>query len=233
MRNISSIICCGCGNCVQGCPIKCIQMVQDLSGFWKARCDGSKCINCGKCIELCPMIALQSDKKKPIAMFAAAAKDKVSYQSGSSGSVFPQLAKFVLSKQKGYVWGCGYNESLLPVHKETHSLEQLDDLCRSKYVQSYIGDANKGVQSRLQEGNRVLFAGTPCQVSGLRKFLGKDYQGLYLVDLVCHGVPSAEMFRNNIKYIERSRRKKLSRYEFRLKSSNVNSRHYTYTYIYD
>ena len=46
------------------------------------------------------------------------------------------------------------------------------------------------VKALLAEGRKVLFSGTPCQVAGLRSYLGRDDDNLLLVDLVCHGVPS-------------------------------------------
>ena len=40
----------------------------------------------------------------------------------------------------------------------------------------------------------VLFCGTPCQNSGLRCYLGKEYDNLFLVDVICHGVPSPSIW---------------------------------------
>ena len=42
----------------------------------------------------------------------------------------------------------------------------------------------------LESGRKVLFSGTPCQISGLVRFLGKSYDGLFTVDIACHGVAS-------------------------------------------
>ena len=61
-------------------------------------------------------------------------------------------------------------------------------------MQSDAGACFADVKADLREGRRVLFCGTPCQVAGLRGFLGGDYENLTTVDLVCHGVPSGRMF---------------------------------------
>ena len=60
----------------------------------------------------------------------------------------------------------------------------------SKYIQSKMGDTYKKVQEDLNAKREVLFSGTSCQVAGLKHFLGKDYDNLICIDIVCHGVPS-------------------------------------------
>lgn len=59
----------------------------------------------------------------------------------------------------------------------------------SKYVQSYVGINYKYVKEFLDAGKLVLFTGTPCQIAGLKTFFGKDYDNLYCIDIICHGVP--------------------------------------------
>lgn len=39
-----------------------------------------------------------------------------------------------------------------------------------------------------------MFTGCPCQVAGLRNFLGREYDNLVLIDIFCGGAPSAEIF---------------------------------------
>lgn len=64
----------------------------------------------------------------------------------------------------------------------------------SKYVQSYMGTVYRTVEQRLRDNRYVLFSGTPCQVAGLKAFLGKTYDRLLTVDIICHGVPSSAIF---------------------------------------
>lgn len=65
----------------------------------------------------------------------------------------------------------------------------------SKYVQSRIGSTYQQAKDFLEAGRLVLFSGTPCQIRGLKLFLAKEYENLLTVDLVCHGVPSPEIWR--------------------------------------
>ncbi|WP_197027632.1 Coenzyme F420 hydrogenase/dehydrogenase, beta subunit C-terminal domain, partial [Prevotella sp. 10(H)] len=61
----------------------------------------------------------------------------------------------------------------------------------------------------------VLFVGTPCQIGGLRKYLRKDYERLYTIDLVCHGVPSPLVFDKYKKWLEDTYKSKITEYNFR------------------
>jgi len=65
----------------------------------------------------------------------------------------------------------------------------------SKYVQSELGDSYKRAESYLSQGRQVLFSGTPCQIAGLLSYLGKDYENLLTMEVVCHGVPSPKFWR--------------------------------------
>ena len=71
----------------------------------------------------------------------------------------------------------------------------------SKYVQSDIDYIYRDVKKDLNVGKDVLFIGTPCQIAGLKAFLRKDYEQLYLVNLVCHGVPSQKLLREDVEYL--------------------------------
>lgn len=58
-------------------------------------------------------------------------------------------------------------------HKICNNVESLDELRRSKYVQSRIGTVLQDTKKYLDKGINVLFVGTPCQVEGLLSYLGK------------------------------------------------------------
>lgn len=58
-------------------------------------------------------------------------------------------------------------------HKICNNVESLDELRRSKYVQSRIGTVLQDTKKYLDKGINVLFVGTPCQVDGLLSYLGK------------------------------------------------------------
>ena len=233
--NISNINnCCGCGACRQICPKNCIIKVNDNEGFIKMQITTNECINCGLCIKVCPMSGrgqfLKNAYEKKV--YAAVAKDEMIYQSSSSGGAFSIFADFVFSKN-GIVFGCGYDKKLCVRHLAIKNREELDRIRRSKYVQSDTGDTYLEVKKYLEKGKYVLYSGTPCQIAGLRGYLGKDYENLLLIDIICHGVPSPQMFGSNLEYIAKKKRKKLINYEFRLKETKGKSNTFFVAYIYD
>lgn len=73
----------------------------------------------------------------------------------------------------------------------------------------------------------MIFCGTPCQVSGLRTFLRKDYLNLLTIDLICHGVGSPTVFEACTKVISKQSGKKLKAYSFRAKRKVHESDHLT------
>lgn len=68
-------------------------------------------------------------------------------------------------------------------------------------MQSNIGDVYSQIKKILEDGQFVLFSGCPCQVAGLNAFLGKSYEKLLTVDLICHGVPSPKVFQKFLKEV--------------------------------
>lgn len=78
-------------------------------------------------------------------------------------------------------------------HVLVESEDELDSIMRSKYVQSYVSrTVYEGVRSALLDDKQVLFAGTACQVAGMKSYLGKlaNASNFLAVDVICHGVPS-------------------------------------------
>ena len=103
----------------------------------------------------------------------------------------------------GTVYGVGFDTVYMAKHKRVTNREQLKDLFGSKYVQSYVGDAFSRAKSDLENAVPVLFSGSPCQIAGLKKYLGKPYENLMTCDIVCHGVPSPEVYRNYLQWMEK------------------------------
>jgi coenzyme F420-reducing hydrogenase beta subunit len=115
---------------------------------------------------------------------------------------------------------------LYPVHICIRDVSELGKLQGSKYVQSDLGSCFYRVRECLREKIPVLFAGTPCQVDALKHFLNPDERlQLYTMDLVCHGVPSAELFRAYLKHMK----KDVTSFWFRSKSEGWGLRG-SYTY---
>ena len=208
--------CTGCSACFNACKFNCIEMIENEEGFLYPKVDLGKCKECKMCIKSCPLL-----KEKNILnnqeIIAAYSKDDENRKNSSSGGCFGEFAKMILN-QKGIVFGVGYDENFNVVHKCVTNIEELQELKGSKYVQSKISDSYKTVQKYLIENKKVLFSGTPCQIAGLKSFLGKNYENLYTIDIVCHGVPSQKLFN---KYLE-TYEKAIKNLKFRDKTNGWN-----------
>ena len=208
--------CCGCGACVNICPVQAITMVEDTCGFLYPQIDESKCIRCGKCKRACAFQSA-SVENVPLDTYAAVARDRELVRRSASGGVFAALAKKVLA-QNGAVFGAAFRPDWSVAHRAVFDEEDLWMLQGSKYTQSDIGDTYAQVKKLLIEGKTVLFSGTPCQIHGLYGYLGKKYDYLYTVDVVCHGVPNHRMLRDYIHGIEQKHGQKITAFTFRDKS---------------
>ncbi|MBE6965537.1 MAG: 4Fe-4S dicluster domain-containing protein [Ruminococcaceae bacterium] len=209
--------CCGCEACYNACPENCIRMEFDEEGFKFPQVDSDKCINCKKCINVCPIINKKAIVNEIKEGYAAINKyDNIRLQS-SSGGVFSALATHML-EDGGVVVGCAMTEDC---KKAQHIVvEDPDDLIKlygSKYIQSEINKIYLDVKLRLERNQKVLFSGTPCQVEGLKSFLGKRYDNLICIDLICHGVPSPLLWKSNAEHIEKKKHLKLTAVNFRCK----------------
>ena len=210
--------CCGCSVCANVCPKGCISLASDFEGFLYPEIDNSKCINCGLCRKKCPVLQSNgSDENRIPEAYAVKAKDLELRLSSSSGGAFSLLANYIL-KKGGVVCGAAMTSDCKSV--EHIIIDKQDDLYKlrgSKYVQSNIGSVYKDLLPIIKSGQEVLFSGTPCQIDGLRKFLGKDYDNLLLVEVICHGVPSPEILKNYVNWQERKSGAQIVKIDFRHK----------------
>lgn len=208
-------VCSGCRACQQACPCNAIQMRADDEGFLYPHIIEEKCVKCGKCENICPVHSPVS-KSSIDEIYAVQSKDAESLSNSSSGGVFAVLAD-VFIKNQGVVFGCVLENNSATIISTTKQ-EKINQMQGSKYVSSDTGNTYQEAKQLLDSGVSVFYTGTPCQIAGLRAFLGKDYENLITMDFLCHGVPSAEIFKENIKYIEQKYKGELSEYKFRDKS---------------
>ena len=73
------------------------------------------------------------------------------------------------------------------------------------------------MKALLKKGKQVLFCGTPCQIGGIKAYLGKDYPNLYTVDFICHGVPSPMVWETYKTFREKQARSNVDGVSFRSK----------------
>lgn len=195
--------CCGCNACVQRCPKQCISMKEDGQGFLYPFVDTASCIDCGLCEKVCPILN-PFDTKEPLQVLAAKNKNEDQRLKSSSGGTFILLAEHII-KQGGVVFGARFDTNWEVEHCYAETIEELEPLMRSKYVQSKIGNTYKEAEQFLKDGRLVMFVGTSCQIAGLKRFLRKEYDNLLAVDFICHGVPSPGIWRKYLEEIKSSR----------------------------
>lgn len=188
--------CTGCNACAEVCPKRCISMQKDSAGFFYPILNQSNCISCGLCSKVCPID--NTTLLPPLKAFAARNVDAESHLKSSSGGIAYVLSLYVI-RRGGVVYGCAFEGEEVR-HIRVDSLVEAKSLQGSKYVQSNINGIYESIKHDLALGKEVLFIGTPCQCAGLKNFIAKDSPNLYIVDLVCHGVPSQKML---YEYIDR------------------------------
>lgn len=213
---VNSKLCCGCGACANICNKHAIVLSPDERGFYVPQIDSKKCIECGLCKKVCP-IGRKDELEDPVfvpEVYAAYSKDDSIKRQSTSGGVFSVLAIHTLNKN-GIVYGAAFDENLTVRHIGIRTQSDLWKLRGSKYVQSFVSDnIFVEIKNELHRGTPVLFTGTPCQVAGLKIFLGRKYDNLLTIDLICHGVPSPSVFKEYLKDLE-CEYGKISSYKFR------------------
>lgn len=201
IKSVEHNLCTGCGACSLKCPHKCIKMTNDKEGFLVPEVDENLCSNCGTCLKVCLTSSANALFNNCEQHYACSyAKDNEMLSKSSSGGVFGILARFFL--KNGTVYGCKYNENMEAVHVRACDKQEIIEMYGSKYVQSKAFICFPDVKDDLLAGKNVLFSGTACQIAALKLYLEKDYENLFCVEILCHGVPSPKLFRNYKKYLE-------------------------------
>lgn len=140
----------------------------------------------------------------------------------TSGGVFAVISNYILDNG-GSVYGAVFDENFIVKHIGIDNKNDLNKLCESKYVQSHLGNCFKEIKAKLNENKLICFSGTPCQIEGLLNFLGKDYENLVTVGVVCYGVPSPKLFSKYVSYIQNKYNDKLVKFHFRSKKYGYSS----------
>lgn len=179
--------CTGCQVCKWKCPKGAISMKENEYGVMLPEIDKTICVECGICRQVCQVNNMESCNI-PQKCYAAWTKNPDDQENCSSGGIATGISREII-KRGGVVFGAAFTKDFQLVITETCDIDNLYKLRGSKYVQCDVSDSYLKVEMHLKSDREVLFIGTPCQIMGLRKFLGKDYDKLYLVDIVCHGVP--------------------------------------------
>lgn len=219
---LQNINCSGCEACVATCPKNCIRMERDNEGFLYPVINTDICIDCKLCEKVCGAVnEFNGTVNINQEVYNVVTKDDNVWLDSSSGGIFTEicigLSQYAkLNEKKVYFFGATMKKNKV-FHTYVERVEEVSIFRKSKYIQSHIDDSYTMAKKFLEAGNYVLFSGTPCQIAGLKTFLRKDYERLFCVDFICHGVGSQTVFEDNIKYIENKYNKTIEQYVFRTK----------------
>lgn len=208
--------CTGCTACMAVCALDAIVMKPDGEGFLYPEVDADRCVNCGKCHRVCPVDKDPTKEASDKAFYATAKDDRLRQQS-SSGGVFSLLAGKILD-DGGVVFGCAMTMDCGSAHHiGVDSGDELWQLRGSKYVQSALENTLHEAKAALAQGKTVLFSGTPCQIGGVKAYLG-DTEKLLTMDVICHGAPSPMVWKDYLRALEKEYDSKAVQVRFRDKA---------------
>ncbi len=215
--------CCGCGACLHVCSQNAISFEMDDYGHLFPNINDDLCVECKACLQNCIFqknLNGQGLKKSLKQTFVGVSRNTDLFES-ASGGIFASIAALIL-KDHGIVYGSELkkvNDNFTISHSRVDDLQQLYSLKGSKYVQSDMRSVYTQIYYDLKQNELVLFSGTPCQIAGLKGFLRQEYDNLFTVEIICHGVPSVNFFNSYIKNEELRYRKRIENYRFRDKSA--------------
>lgn len=211
--------CTACGACASRCPRNAIKLSSDEEGFYIPSIDENLCIECKLCEKACHVLNVLHEEYKGGVPYMVKAHEKPLLKKSSSGGVFSLLSEVVMN-EGGVVYGARYNYSTEILECLSTNDCNIEELRKSKYVESYMGTTFRSIVEKLKANRPVLFCGTPCQCRGLHHYLNTckcSMEKLILVRFICHGVPSNLFFQDYKHYVEKQYKSKARYIDFRPK----------------
>ena len=213
--------CNGCGACLNICPKGAISMKKDEEGFFYPEVDETKCINCGLCHKVCSFENKPEGYAEDKYVYGGYHKDINVTDKSTSGGAFTAIVDAFCDSN--YVIFGATSDGLNVYHTYIMDKKDIDKFRKSKYSQSNIGETYKKVKEFLKNGKKVLFSGTPCQITGLRLFLqNTDTANLLTVEVVCEGLPSPIYINKFCEKLEKKYNSKVKKIDYRYKDTKKN-----------
>ena len=189
--------CTGCMACVDACPKSALSAKKNADGFRYITCDHNKCIECKLCEKVCPAVNgyVYGENDISSKFYAAWSKNILLRDNGATSGLAGSLA-FTVIKSGGYVAGA-VMDGLDCKYILTNNLNDLSLIQGSKYTNSNPIGIYKEIKLKLIAGYEVLFTGLGCHCAALLSYLPKKlHDKLYVVDIICGGVPSSLLIDN-------------------------------------
>ena len=195
--------CIGCCACYNICPAHAIKMDLNEEGFSVCCIDSSVCMSCGKCAEICPQINPGFDNDHAPQCYAVKANDPVIGE-GPFGGVLSLLCGKIVS-QGGFLCGPVFDPDMNVTFKLTTDPSELRRIKDTRYAPNDMGSIHKEIKEKVESNKPVMFIGNPCQIAGVKNFVGKK-DNLISIDLLCEGLPSKGVYRRYLKEISEERK---------------------------
>ena len=215
---VDNHVCMGCGACQAVCKVDAIRLIANQEGFLTATIDKDKCVDCGLCKKVCPTFSGATKNQSQPIVYAFKAKDSLR-ENSTSGGAFAALATAIIN-DRGSFYGATQGLDFSVFHIRGEKAEDLVCMQGTKYLPSDIIGCYLQIEEDLKNGRKVLFSGTPCQVDGIRRFVdckNLSLDNLYLVDIICHGIPSPTFYNAYFEWLEKETGSRVVEYKFRNK----------------
>lgn len=190
-------LCTGCLACATACKSGSIELGCDGIGHVMPKVNTKSCVGCGECLKACPARCAPVFNS-PVRVCAGFSTDREDRRTSASGGAASVFARRILS-EGGAAFGAVVGDDFRLRHTLLESAEDVRKAKGSKYLQSDTSDSFSLAAEQLEKGRTVIYFGTPCQIAGLKNALGKSYDSLITVDLICHGVAPQKLFMEHVK----------------------------------
>jgi coenzyme F420-reducing hydrogenase beta subunit len=125
--------------------------------------------------------------------------------------------------------GVKYDENFQPIFSIAETSLERDEHRGSKYIQPVIStNTLSEIEKLVKLGKYILISGSPCMIAGIKslfKLRRLDVERVVFVDIVCHGVPSPQMWRDYLDVLEKKYDSKVISYSFRDKTKGWRGYH--------
>ena len=226
-------LCLSCEICMAVCPTGSVTMEYE-SGQYLPIVNTATCTECGICLRVCPGIDVdpcglrhkyicQNIFDEPsLESYTAYTNNPEIRENSASGGVVTQLVlELVNNKEYDAAFILRFNKfNNKPARLEaTHQIDEIIDSAKSKYIPASV--YNVIVALREKTSTKYVIVGTPCQFSGIKKYLAVNNisdSNLLFLGLFCGGTYNF----NLLSYFEdcyKKSKEQLVQFQFRTKET--------------